>query len=74
MELVFASNNQHKVEEVQAIIGSKIKLKSLNDIECHDEIPERGNTFVENAGQKSRFVLETTQEPNTKGRFNCIAL
>ena len=58
MELVFASNNQHKVEEVQAIIGSKIKLKSLNDIECHDDIPETGDTFVENAGQKSRFVFD----------------
>lgn len=58
MELVFASNNQHKVEEVQAIIGSNIKLKSLNDIECHDEIPETGDTFVENAGQKSRFVFD----------------
>ena len=58
MDLVFASNNQHKVEEVQAIIGSKINLKSLNDINCHDEIPETGDTFVENAGQKSRFVYE----------------
>lgn len=58
MDLVFASNNQHKVEEVQAIIGSKINLKSLNDINCHDEIPETGDTFVENTGQKSRFVYE----------------
>lgn len=58
MDLVFASNNQHKVEEVQAIIGSKINLKSLNEINCHDEIPETGDTFVENAGQKSRFVYE----------------
>lgn len=58
MDLVFASNNQHKVEEVQAIIGSKINLKSLNDINCHDEIPETGDTFIENAGQKSKFVYE----------------
>jgi XTP/dITP diphosphohydrolase len=58
MDLVFASNNQHKVEEVQAIIGTKINLKSLNDIGCHDEIPETGYTFIENAGQKSRFIYE----------------
>lgn len=56
MELVFASNNQHKVDEVQAMIGSNIILKSLNDIGCHDEIPETGDTFAENAGQKSRYV------------------
>jgi len=56
MELVFASNNQHKVDEVQAMIGGNITLKSLNDIGCHDEIPETGDTFAENAGQKSRYV------------------
>jgi XTP/dITP diphosphohydrolase len=56
MELVFASNNQHKVEEVQAMIGRNITLKSLNDIGCLDEIPETGDTFAENAGQKSHYV------------------
>jgi XTP/dITP diphosphohydrolase len=58
MELVFASNNQHKVDEVQAMIGSTITLKSLNDIGCREEIPETGDTFAENAGQKSRFVYD----------------
>lgn len=58
MELVFASNNQHKVDEVQAMIGSTISLKSLNDIGCLDEIPETGDTFAKNAGQKSRFVYD----------------
>jgi len=58
MELVFASNNQHKVEEIQEMIGKDIILKSLNDIGCFDEIPEIGNTFAENAGQKSRYVYE----------------
>jgi XTP/dITP diphosphohydrolase len=56
VELVFASNNQHKVDEVQAMIGTNITLKSLRDIECLDEIPETGDTFAENAGQKSRYV------------------
>jgi XTP/dITP diphosphohydrolase len=66
MDLVFASNNQHKVEEVQVLIGTKIKLKSLNEIGCHDEIPETGDTLVENAGQKSRFVYE-------RYHLNCFA-
>jgi len=56
VELIFASNNQHKVEEVQAMIGKNINLKSLNDIGCLDEIPETGDTFAKNAGQKSRYV------------------
>lgn len=66
MDLVFASNNQHKVEEVQVLIGTKINLKSLNEIGCHDEIPETGDTFIENAGQKSRFVYE-------RYHLNCFA-
>ncbi len=58
MELVFASNNQHKVEEMQAIAGRDLILKSLNDIGCFDDIPETGNTFAANAGQKSRYIYE----------------
>lgn len=66
MELVFASNNQHKVNEIQAMIGNTIKLRSLKDIGCTEEIPETGRTFEENAGQKSRFVYE-------KFGLNCFA-
>ncbi|MEJ7693771.1 RdgB/HAM1 family non-canonical purine NTP pyrophosphatase [Daejeonella sp.] len=58
MELVFASNNQHKVDEIQAIAGNKFILKSLNDISCFEEIPETGHTFEANAGQKSRFIYD----------------
>lgn len=58
MELVFASANEHKVSEIRAIAGSAILLKSLNDIACFDEIPETGDTFEENAGQKSRYIFD----------------
>lgn len=58
MQLVFATNNPHKLEEVQALINTDIELKSLNDIGCFDDIPETGATFQENAGQKSRYVFE----------------
>ena len=51
MELIFASNNQHKIDEIQAIAGSKFVLKSLNDIGC----------YVENAGQKSHFIFDRYQ-------------
>lgn len=55
--LIFATNNQHKLAEVQAIIGSNFLLKSLNDIGCLEDIPETGDTFEENARQKSSFIF-----------------
>ncbi len=58
MELVFASSNEHKVNEIRAIAGESILLKSLNDLSCYDDIPETGNTFAENAGQKSRYIFD----------------
>ena len=66
MELVFATNNQHKLEEVQQILGSKFHLKSLADINCSDDIPETGTTFEENAGQKSRYIFD-------RFALNCFA-
>ncbi|ERJ60678.1 RdgB/HAM1 family non-canonical purine NTP pyrophosphatase [Sphingobacterium paucimobilis] len=58
LQLVFATNNAHKLEEVQAIIGNKFNLKSLTDIGCHDDIPETGVTFQENAQQKTDYLVE----------------
>ncbi len=57
IELVFATNNVHKLEEVQAIVGDKFKIKSLADIDCHDDIPETGETFQENAQQKTDYLV-----------------
>ena len=58
MDLIFATNNQHKLEEVQQLVGAKFHLKSLVDVGCVDDIPETGNTFKENAHQKSRYIFE----------------
>ena len=66
MELIFATNNQHKLEEVQQLIGSKFHLKSLADIQCWDDIPETGTTFEENAGQKSKYIFD-------RFALNCFA-
>jgi XTP/dITP diphosphohydrolase len=59
--LVFATNNQHKLEEVQAIVGDDFQLKSLKDIGCNADIPETGTTFWENASQKSRYIFDHFQ-------------
>ena len=60
-ELVFATNNAHKLEEVEALLrqtkhDSHIKLLSLDDINCHDDIEETGTTFRENASIKSHYI------------------
>jgi len=57
IELVFATNNAHKLEEVQAMVGDRFNLKSLHDIDCHDDIPETGVTFQENAQQKTDYLV-----------------
>ena len=57
LELVFATNNAHKLEEVQAIVGDAFVIKSLNDIDCQDDIPETGVTFAENAQQKTDYLV-----------------
>ena len=56
--LVFATNNKHKLEEVQAMIGDKFRLKTLEEIGCFDDIPETGITFRENASQKSNYLFK----------------
>jgi XTP/dITP diphosphohydrolase len=57
IELIFATNNAHKLEEVQAMVGKQFLLKSLADIDCHDDIPETGVTFHENAKQKTDYLV-----------------
>jgi len=57
MELIFATNNAHKLEEVQQMVGEQFTLKSLADIGCEDDIPETGVTFQENAKQKTDYLV-----------------
>ncbi len=61
MELIFATNNEHKLAEVQALTGNLIKIKGLREIGCTDDIPETGITFAENASLKSRFIYDRYQ-------------
>lgn len=66
IQLVFATNNKHKLEEVQQILGNTIKLLSLANIACNDEIPEDYDTLEENALQKARYIY-------LKYKINCFA-
>lgn len=55
-KLVFATNNAHKLEEVADILKDKVALVSLNDIDCHTDIPETADTLEGNALLKSSYI------------------
>jgi XTP/dITP diphosphohydrolase len=65
-QLVFATNNQHKLEEVSAKVQGRFQLLSLDDIGCYDDIEEVGQTFKDNASIKSHHV-------HNKYKLNCFA-
>lgn len=58
MKLVFATNNQHKLDEVRKITAGYTEIVSLSDINCHDDIPETAETLEGNALQKARYIKE----------------
>ena len=56
--IVFASNNKNKLREIRNIVGDKYNILSLEDINCHDEIPETAETIEGNAALKAEWVKE----------------
>jgi XTP/dITP diphosphohydrolase len=58
MEIVFASNNKNKIQEIQQMLPPEIKILSLESIGCFEEIPETSKTIKENAIQKANYVLQ----------------
>lgn len=58
MDLVFATHNLNKSQEIAAMAGEKFNIRNLKDMDCHTEIPETSDTLVGNALQKAHFVLE----------------
>lgn len=56
--ICFATNNHHKLEEIRALLGPFFQLKSLQDIGCHEELPETQNTIAGNSLQKANYVFE----------------
>jgi non-canonical purine NTP pyrophosphatase, rdgB/HAM1 family len=65
-QLVFATNNQHKLEEVKDILGTDFHLLSLSDINCQEDIPETAETLEGNALLKARYISQ-------KYGYNCFA-
>lgn len=61
-QLVFATNNSHKVDEVKNKLGGMFEIKTLSEIGCTEDIPETSDTLRGNAGQKSHYLFD---------RFHC---
>ncbi|MBR6142404.1 MAG: RdgB/HAM1 family non-canonical purine NTP pyrophosphatase [Bacteroidaceae bacterium] len=57
-ELIMATNNAHKLEEVRQILGNAFTVKGLIDIGCTEDIPETADTLEGNALQKAHYVHE----------------
>ena len=64
MEILLATHNQHKKEEIQQILGSNYQVTSLTDYHIFDEIEENGTTFHENAFIKAKYCFENTGKPS----------
>lgn len=65
-EIVFATNNKHKLQELRQIAGDSWHILSLEDIGCNEDIPETADTLEGNAQIKARFVKE-------KYGYDCFA-
>lgn len=60
MEIVFATNNLHKLEEISALLGGDFQLLGLKDLSISEEIPEDHETLEENASQKAWYIYNRT--------------
>lgn len=65
-ELLFATNNLHKLREIQEILGNEFRILSIRDVGLDIEIPETQETIEGNAIQKARFIYEQSGK-------NCFA-
>jgi XTP/dITP diphosphohydrolase len=63
MEIIFASSNQNKAKEIQAALPKEFIIKTLLDLDFHEEIPETADTFAGNALLKAQFVAEKWNLP-----------
>lgn len=66
MNLIFATHNQHKTEEIRSIVKNHFTVLNLKDIGCFEDIPETSDTIAGNALLKARYVQE-------RYGFDCFA-
>ena len=66
MDICFATNNAHKVQEVNQLLGDTFRVLSLADIGCVEELPETQDTLAGNSEEKATYVYQHY-------RVNCFA-
>lgn len=66
MEICFATNNKNKIREIENLLEGKVKLLSLEEIGCVEELPENQKTLEGNSLQKAEYVCQ-------KYRIDCFA-
>lgn len=62
MKLYFATNNIHKLKEVQEVVGDSFQIESMRSLGINEDIPEDQLTLQGNALQKARFLYDRTGE------------
>lgn len=67
MQLIFATNNQHKVSEIRQATGPRLQLLTLKEAGIETDIPEPYDTLEANASNKSKTIFELT------GGANCFS-
>lgn len=58
IEICLASNNAHKIVELQQMLGDTFLIKTMKDIGCEDEIEEYGTTFEQNSRIKADYIFD----------------
>ncbi len=66
MDIVFVTNNQHKIKEIKSIVDKRFNILSLEDIGFKGDVPETNPTIEGNASQKSFYI-------HNKYKINCFA-
>ncbi len=60
MELIFATNNKHKIREISDLLDNRFNILGLADVSITDDIPEDADNLADNAVYKARYVHERT--------------
>jgi XTP/dITP diphosphohydrolase len=63
MDLYFATGNENKVREIQAVIPAWITLKSINELGVEEDIPETSPTISGNSLQKAEYIFNRFHKP-----------
>ncbi|MDB5226105.1 MAG: non-canonical purine pyrophosphatase [Bacteroidota bacterium] len=65
-EIVFATNNENKIREIEILLSGQFTIKKLNEIGCNEELPETHDTIEDNSIEKAEYIFQ-------KFKVNCFS-